>query len=38
MSCLTKVTLLHFFGKSMEVSILEAIHEHEALLEIFMKL
>lgn len=33
-SCLTKVIRLHFFGKSKEVSILEEIHQQEALLEV----
>ena len=37
MPCVTTVTLSYFFGKSMEVSILEEIHNHEAPLAISME-
>lgn len=37
MFCVITVSLVYFFGKSMEVSILEEIHNHEAPLEIFME-
>lgn len=37
MSHLTQIILLHLFAKSTEVSVLEEIHRHEALLESSME-
>lgn len=37
MLCLTRVILLHFLGKSTEVSIFGEIHIHEALIEMSLE-